>query len=225
MGGEGRNSARRSRRGARRPRRELTPEDRAARVLSDLRELGHDLARGHGFGDGDEVPIAELVLPIAVHLDGPRRRKPPVGAARALVAELGSRIDEALRGQASFRPGRVYCFQSNSADVDHAAPADPADTFAGYTATGKPTWKSFVNLLLERGDPRVDQLWGERARVVTVVQLGSELKGDLLPGFGRGDLSFNVLGQVVAGQLSNGFSRIPEGAWADVLLGLCVIAA
>jgi len=106
-----------------------------------------------------------------------------------------------MKSSGTLQPGHIYCFQCENSDCKHATPSLDDETFAGYTPTGKPTWQRFTNLCIENGESRVDQLWGDAPEIIALVQSADELKGDLLPGFGHEDVTFNVLGQVVVGLL------------------------
>ena len=186
-------------------------EQRALRIIRDLHDLGRIIAEARGL-ERDEASAAEgVVVPVPVRLD---RRAGAPGEwddARRLARDLATRIDEALSSKLMFRQGRVHCFQCDQPDCGHDRPPSPTDTFGGYTPTGKPEWRDFPNLLIERKDPRVDRLYDNPPQVVAVVVQAAELKGDLLPGFGRGSRSYNVLGQVVAGLIASdlSFSRHP----------------
>jgi hypothetical protein len=141
--------------------------------------------------------MPEITLPVTV----PLGRDPLRAAAEAegLTARIAARIEEAAKAHLAFRVGRVYCFQCDSTDCRHASPPDATDTFSGYTPTGKPQWKSFLTLCMDRGEAGVERLYDDRPDLLALVQEASELKGALLPGFGRGSMAYNVLGQVVAG--------------------------
>jgi hypothetical protein len=182
-----------------RQRKEPTPEERAARVLRELRQLCWDIGEEHGLSRSEPFPVSDLVLPISLDLRGFPSDGIANDAASKLQRELSSRVVEGLAALTAYRQGRVYCFQCDSAGCAHSEPTSRDSTFGGYTATGKPAWQTFLNFCMERKDPRVDRLYGERAGVIAVTQTASELKGELLPAFGKGSLAFNVLGQVVVG--------------------------
>ena len=170
------------------------------RMLEELRGLTHLLAEREGAERGEPLPIDELVLPVALHLnpaDGELSRD-----AAQLIDDLRSRVREHLTAHLSFRLGRAYCFQCKSASCSHSKPSDSTETFAGYSATGKPSWITFPNLCIQRADPRVDQLYADQPQVIAVTQTAEELTGELLPGFGHKSVVYNVLGQVVAGLIS-----------------------
>jgi hypothetical protein len=191
------------------------PEERARRVLVELHRLGRALASSMGASADERIGADPLVLPVPVRLD-PVAGGPDAAEVGRLVRDLSGRVDEALRGRRAFRTGRVHCFQCDVEDCGHDRPTSPADTFLGYSPTGKPVWGDFANLLLERRDPRVDLLYAAPPEVVAIVMDAAELTGELLPGFGRGDRAFDVLGQVVAGlvpvDLSTGRSPASRAA-------------
>ncbi|MBL6976310.1 MAG: hypothetical protein ISR64_11305 [Deltaproteobacteria bacterium] len=174
-------------------------EQRAARILEDLHALGRSVLRSEGIASGSELPVGEVTIPISVRLGRAQDDAPDRTDAKRLLRKLRSRVGEAARGVGTFRQGRVYCFQCNSPDCNHSAPNEPDETFSGYSATGKPEWRSLVNLCIEKGDGRADRLYGSPPEIIAVLQEARELTGELLPGFGRGDRSYNVLGQVVLG--------------------------
>lgn len=183
----------------RRRSQEPAPEERARRVLRELRELCRDIAEEHGVSRSEPFPVSDLVIPVSLDLSGLPTDSVDAGAASRLRKELADRVVEGLKALTAFRQGRVYCFQCDSPDCPHSAPATRDETFCGYSATGKPSWQTFLNFCIQRKDPRMDRLYGKRPGVVSVVQVASELKGELLPAFGKGSLAFNVLGQVVVG--------------------------
>jgi len=169
------------------------------------------MSEEYGLTPGEAFPIDELVFPVEIGLnvrgDSPQNSL----SAEKLVKGFQARIQEGMSALVAFRMGRVYCFQCDQPDCVHSRPASSADTFSGYTPTGKPSWRSFPNLCMERGDQRVDKLYGDFPEVIALVQSAEELKGELLPGFGCGSLVYNVLGQVVAGLVPSdlGASREP----------------
>lgn len=193
--------------------------DYARRVLTELRSLGKALAEEYGVTWSEAFPVETLVLPVAVRLGRSSPSEIPLTDAEHLVRDYSARLQEALKGLHTFRPGRVYCFQCGQPACKHSAPESPEEVFAGYSATGKPTWHSFPNLCLARGDPRVEQLYGSVPALITFVQQAGELKGELLPAFGKGALAFNVLGQVVAGLVPGDF-RVDGRSFATERLAL-----
>jgi hypothetical protein len=164
-----------------------------------LRSLIRALGEEEGIGRADSFPLPELQFPAAVSMRFPPDPKRDAADSAGLLAVLKERVREAAAANRVFRQGRVYCFQCESPDCAHSRPEEPSDTFVGYSPTGKPTWASFLGLLLQAGDPRAERLFEERPEIATLVLRSEDLQGDLLPSFGRGRVQFNVLGQVVAG--------------------------
>jgi hypothetical protein len=157
------------------------------------------LATEYGLTPGETIPTGKLVLPLSIDPEPIRSGEQVKTAAEQLVTEARRRVREGMEAIASFRLGRVYCFQCRSAECIHGAPENPDQVFAGFSATGKPMFKEFANLCLERGDERVDRIYADLPEVVAIAQSGEDLKGELLPAFGRNSVTYNVLGQVVAG--------------------------
>ncbi|MBM4372619.1 MAG: hypothetical protein FJ098_13240, partial [Deltaproteobacteria bacterium] len=167
------------------------------RALRDLARVVREASEGFGLAPGERLPLEQLSVPLVIPLSG----DPLTVAAEAegLRSRIARRVEEALRGDRAFRTGRVYCFQCSSSECAHARPPAPTDTFSGYTPTGKPEWKGFLALCMDRREGPIDRLYDLRPEILALVQDARELKGGLLPGFGRGSLLYNVLGQVVAG--------------------------
>jgi hypothetical protein len=199
----------------------MGPQDRAARVLEDLRILARESAERAGLTRGERSPVEALVVPLVVSLDRDGVSRGSLREADRLVRDIAARVDEALRGAGAFHPGRVHCFQCDASDCPHGVPGSPTETFAGWVATGKPEWIDFANLLLERGDPRVDRLYAPSPEVVAIAMRGRDLHGRLLGAIGR-DRSFAVLGQVAAGLIPGDFGA-GRGPEARVALTLQVI--
>lgn len=158
-------------------------------------------------------PQGHLLVGFAEDLDLEIRLPPPAGSADDRMGTaadtLSARIDEALEGllahRAAFRPGRVFCLRCNAADCVHSAPPESRQVFAGYGRTGLPRWLDLGQLLLERGDPRVDRLWGARASILAHTVPGDDLASELLGAYRDRDTEHRLHGQVVAG-----WYRVPE---------------
>ena len=115
----------------------------------------------------------------------------------------GESIDESLRNvllhRSAFKPGRVYCLRCASATCEHSSPEQPSQVFAGYGPSGLPRFEDLGQWLLERQEPRVDQLYRKPPRLVTHVAPGTDLASELLQVFEDGDSGYRLWGQVVAG--------------------------
>jgi hypothetical protein len=116
-----------------------------------------------------------------------------------LSDQIGRQVEEAQAGRAVFRSGRVYCFRCESTDCEHARPPSALTVFKGYSATGLAEWQDLHQAFIEARDERVDRLFDERAQVLTLVQLGHDLRLRQLSSFGRSSKTYAILGQVVAG--------------------------
>ncbi len=170
----------------------------AARLHRDATDLARAIAAGEGFRPDPATPDLSVVLPVTVHLGAAAE----TGAGRdAFLAEARRRVLDAVRGMGTFRSGRVYCFQCKKPDCEHSRPADPAEVFCGYTTGGRPVFKGFANLLLERNDPRVELLYATPPVVTALVLDERELSGEYLSGFSRDDFAYRVRGEVICGLL------------------------
>lgn len=204
-------------RGPRRP--YPTSIERAEGILREFNHLGRTIMEEYGLTGAERLPLNDVVLPVSIEMGWGSRPEQERSNAQALLDSFKSRLKEGMKALSSFRMGRVYCFQCDSPECIHTMPGDPAEVFGGYTPTGKPAWKSFPTLCMEREEPRVDRLYGDFPEVIAFAQEADELKGELLPGFGSGSLTFSVAGQVVAGLVPSdlGSSRSPDGRIALTL--------
>ncbi len=139
--------------------------------------------------------------------------------ALRLSEALDRGVEELLAHAAVFAPGRVLCLRDGHTECEHATPPDPRRVFAGYGPTGTPRWVDFGQLLLDRHDPRVEQLYSEsgEAPLLTTVLTEEELTGELLPSFRDVRRDVRVHGQVAAG-----FYRIPDGTGRRQALAIAV---
>ncbi len=174
-------------------------------------------------GQALELLVEELLARVerhpAGHLARGRRQRVelrlslPLGAepaARTEVAdELSSALDAGIRALVASRtvaqPGHAFCLRCAAAGCEHSLPARSREVFLGYGPTGQPRFGDFGQLLLDRKDPRVDRIYGERRELVAVRLDGRELSRDLLKEFRDADTGFRLHGQVAAG-----FYRTPE---------------
>lgn len=120
-----------------------------------------------------------------------------------LAGEVDAVLDAALAAlvahRAAFRPGAVFCLRCGGAECAHATPGGPREVFAGYGGTGLPRFADFGQLLLERGDRRVDRLYDEPPALLAHTVLGRDLAADLLPAYRASAADHRLHGQVVAG--------------------------
>ncbi len=202
--------------------RQPAPEERMERVFRELYEAARTIATEYGLARGESFPIPAIQLPVRVDLETRPSKEAQRERAVELVDTYRDLILEGLTAHKAFRMGRVYCFQCDAPDCMHSGPADPVETFVGYTATGKPSWEGFPNVCLTRGYDRVDRLYGDHPEVVALVQMADELGGELLPGFGSGSLAYNVQGQVVLG-LVPAKLKLEHGAGNRVALTVQVV--
>ena len=180
-------------------------DDRVRRALELLAEAARERLRALGNGGPPREPLRlELRLALA---GGPEAL---AGGAAALERE----IDEELRALAAARslwpPGRVLCARCGSTACEQAAPRDPRAVFAGWGPSGVPRFLDLGQLLLERQDPRVDDLYRERGPLVALALDGAALAADLLPAFRERLGGVSLHGQVVAG-----WYRRPGAAGGD----------
>ncbi|MBI4702605.1 MAG: hypothetical protein HY744_15905 [Deltaproteobacteria bacterium] len=212
MAGSGRWRREGEGRRGRRAREPLGVEQLAAAILGELRRLGRELGERQGWARDEAPGVDEMALALTVPLtDGGRVPE----LARELVADFERRLGAALQHRRGFRPGQIYCFHCDQPGCDHSRPGQPTEVFAGYSPTGRPVWKPFVTLCLERGEPRVDQLFGGAPQVIAMAQTGQDLTAELLSGFGRDSLAFDVVGQVVAGLVPKSLGLGPIRADSD----------
>jgi len=118
----------------------------------------------------------------------------------SLMEQIDGQIEERLAAHAIFVKGHVHCFRCESSYCEHSQPPGPEGVFAGFSAQGAPRWSDLTQVFIDLRDPRVDQLYGDRPRVVTRVQMGRDLRGDQLRSHGKESRSYSILGQVVAGR-------------------------
>ena len=153
----------------------------------DRHPLGHLVA-----GRGEEIDL-RLTLPTALR-DGQL-----VKVEREAAESVQEAVQTLLHHSALFQPGRVLCLRCQTAACEHSAPADSRQVFAGWGPAGLPRFVDFGQWLLQRRDPRVDQLYREAPPLVTVVVPEAELAGSLIPAFRQREDDYRIHSQVTAG--------------------------
>jgi hypothetical protein len=189
-----------NKKGGKRKPKYLGPAARAERILRDLKNLTLMMAERHGHDPYDPFPIDLLDFSMVIPTGGYKKIRAETGK---LLDRLNDQVEIAMKGRSLFRPGRVYCFQCDVPDCEHSLPPTAVDTFTGYTATGKPTWKSFLNVCLEAGDERVDKLYDDKPEPIARLMLANDLNADLLPSFGGEARFLSLLGQSIVGWVSS----------------------
>jgi len=180
--------------------------ERVRGVLAELRRVVADVAAAQGLEPGERLPVERVAMPLSLSLDG--RDDAEDGAA--LLSAIETHVAEATRALGGYRVGHVYCFQCGQPGCGHARPGTPAETFAGYSGTGKPMMQGFAELCMERGDDRVAKVYADPPQVIAFVQSAQELQSGQMPEFGGDGRSLAVLGQVVAGLLPEVYGALPD---------------
>lgn len=174
-------------------------DSRVARALGLLAEAAQGRLRHHPQGHlvAGVREALDLALPLPLSGDAAE-----LGAAAAEVEEALARAVEGLiHHRAAFRPGCVYCLRCGSAECEHAPVPSPRSTFAGYGPSGIPRFVDFPQWLVERRDPRAEELYrqGASGRTVAVTVPGSELTSEVLSIYEDRAADYRLHGQVTAG--------------------------
>jgi len=183
------------------------PGSRLERALELLAEEARERLARHPSGH----LVASRGEPVELTVTLPTSAAAARGGLGQLAGEAGAALDRAVSGlvthQATFVPGAVYCLRCNGADCEHAAPPGPRQVFAGYGKTGVPRFLDFGQLLLERSDPRVDRLYGNKPPLLAHTHVGRDLTADLLDAYRD-----NEAGYLLHGQVAAGWYRVPDAA-------------
>jgi len=118
-----------------------------------------------------------------------------------LPEQVIEQLSNEQAGRGYYVPGRVHCFRCLSSNCEHATPENPLQVFKGYSSLGTPEWHELTQVLVNTAHPRIDELFGERPRVLACVQTGSELREQQLNAFGKSSRTYSILGQVATGYL------------------------
>ncbi|MEZ6195942.1 MAG: hypothetical protein R3F20_09455 [Planctomycetota bacterium] len=176
-------------------------------------EIARDLFLQKPYSRDVTSPLPDCELPLRVDFRG--RPEGRAEQARELLARLESHVDDAILGLAAFRPGSVYSFFDERADLPHCRPRDPREIFCGYGETGLPLWKPMLAWGVETGFPRIEDLAAERARPVLAVFNRGELLEKRLESFSRKDRAYDLRGQIAVG-----YYTWPDGGRFAVTLQL-----
>ncbi len=188
------------------PRRKppLTAQQRAWKILQNIRALAESRQDSLGHHRGPSDREEDLVLRIRIPLE----KRVTKDRYDTLTAELLEALETGQKRQrrpkaSPLEPelGTIHCFQC-AGPCNHRVPPSNDSVFAGYTATGKPVWLSLTNALLNGGDPRVGRLHGKGRSVLAHRWCGSQIGKELLPGFGKDEQQYKLRGQVAVGYLT-----------------------
>ncbi|MBN2492471.1 MAG: hypothetical protein JXQ29_16605 [Planctomycetes bacterium] len=167
-------------------------------ILARLDALARSLLRRELLGQAPTGPIGPVRLELDVYPAAPSEEG---DRAAALLAALRTRVQEIGDGVVALRPGRVYCFWCRSNACEHGRPDTPRQVFLGYDPTGRPRFTDFADLVLARGDPRIEGLYRDPPEPIAIYDGGKTLRSAQLPFFGGASAACNILGQVAIGYL------------------------
>lgn len=179
-------------------------ERRAATVAAALRAMLRDLYQelyGHALPEGELE--GELRFTADPSNGWDIRFKQP------LMEQFKPQLEALEAAKQSLQMGHVYCYQCLSDSCEHASPPGSMDVFAGYHQLGRPQWLEYTQFLLGLREERVDQLFGEKPRIIARMVDGEVLNHQQFASFGKASKTFSVLGQVVVGyfELSKGLPQ------------------
>ena len=171
---------------------------RAKRLEKELVELYCDFLRQkQSAGAIQNIPHQHAVRLLLQFATSGRT----VGDEPSLCEQLQKAVEELARRESRFPRGHVYCHWCRSFVCQHSIPPDPRSVFAGYTQTGEPSWSEFGAVLLEKRDPRIDNLYNDQPSPVTLVQDTRELVEKQLPVYGKWSDDYRILSQATFGYL------------------------
>ncbi len=169
-------------------------EHSALFAVKALSQMAQSLLRIEGV---DPFSIPRYVeLNVRVPLD---ERADARAAAGAVTEQILQRLREVREHERALQPGAVFCYFTESAQVEHCRPQEARHVFEGYNSTGRPVFSDFVTMAIERKDPGIDLLLGGEDLVLTHVTMGRVLRTQQLAEFGGDSAVYKVLGQVDAG--------------------------
>ena len=169
-------------------------EHSALFAVKALSQMAQSLLRIEGV-DPFSVP-RYVELNVRVPLD---ERADARAAAGAVTEQILQRLREVREHERALQPGAVFCYFTESAQVEHCRPQEARHVFEGYNSTGRPVFSDFVTMSIERKDPGIDLLLGGEDLVLTHVTMGRVLRTQQLAEFGGDSAVYKVLGQVDAG--------------------------
>jgi len=145
---------------------------------------------------GDPRP-ATLELSLELSPDGGAD-----GSADQLYRQVRDAAARLADRSAAFPWGHVYCYWCRSFTCGHSTPPEPRSVFSEYSPTGQPLWRELSSLLLERGDPRIEDIFrNEGGAPISLVQSGHELAARQLAVYGKSSSIYRILGQISLGYL------------------------
>ena len=169
-------------------------EHSALFAVKALSQMAQSLLRIEGV---DPFSVPRFVeLNVRVPLD---ERADARAAAGAVTEQILQRLREVREHERALQPGAVFCYFTESAQVEHCRPQEARHVFEGYNSTGRPVFSDFVTMSIERKDPGIDLLLGGEDLVLTHVTMGRVLRTQQLAEFGGDSAVYKVLGQVDAG--------------------------
>ena len=118
-----------------------------------------------------------------------------------LDQQIQPQLETILADYQAFQEGSIYCFRCQSSHCDHSRPPTGLEVFRCYDELGCPKWCDFSQLLLDLGDERVNALFEEPPRVISLVQSGNELQTRRLASFGKSSKTYSIIQQVAAGYI------------------------
>ncbi|MBN1442030.1 MAG: hypothetical protein JXA90_04935 [Planctomycetes bacterium] len=184
-------------------------EARLEEVERDLGDIFHRLVEERQAATGLGGAIEETTLQIQLKVAPPSAPAPSGGQ---LYRRLKEAADRAADRFAVFPAGHVYCHWCRSFTCAHSTPPESRSVFAGYSATGQPTWREFASVILERGDPRIEHLFHDDPATIPLFQGGEEIAREQLSVYGKRSPIYRILGQVVVGYMRPPKSHGSPGA-------------
>lgn len=106
-----------------------------------------------------------------------------------ISTNLFSKLNQILNRRAVlniYPAGRIYCYFCQSFGCAHSLPSSSTEVFSGYNSRGIPQYSDFHQLLLDKKEERVGELFEDKPPLLTLFMQGEELTRELLPAFQQG---------------------------------------
>ncbi len=175
-------------------------EAKAERLEEELFELLKDIYKEKFGLNKTETLDLPLELNFQISTNG-RPSRWRLNSSLTLYEQLLEALTEISSRADIIQKGRVYCHRCESSLCEHSFPPSSMDVFEGFGSTGVPKWRSFHQVLLDMNDNRIDQLYDESPRLLSLFIPGKELKRKLLHSYGKSSKTYDILGQIISGYI------------------------
>ena len=120
----------------------------------------------------------------------------------AITSQILTQLQASLASKQEHKKHACFCYECNSYRCAHSQQEENDEVFTGYSATGRPIWAPFNELLSISEDPKAGDIYSQKNPLLATLNNRNFLTRNQLIGGGLHQREYRIISQVTCGYLN-----------------------